>query len=100
MRVALWSREVGTMRSPAKNASATIGMLTRNTEFQEKRSSSKPLAIGPNAPPAPAIAVQMAIARGRSDDGKMLTMIDNVAGMMNAAPSPITPRLAMTAVEL
>ena len=40
----------------------------------------------------PAKAAQIAIARGRSFGGNTWARIDSVAGMMNAAPTPITAR--------
>ena len=46
--------------------------------------------MGPSATPTPAVAVQMAIAFGRSSAGNTLVMIDSVAGMMSAAPTPMT----------
>ena len=52
--------------------------------------------IGPSATPTPAVAVQIAIAFGRSFAGNTLEMIDNVAGMISAAPTPITARLAIS----
>ena len=52
--------------------------------------------MGPSAPPTPANAAQIAIAFGRSWIGNELRMIDNVAGMMNAAPTPMTVRSAMS----
>ena len=46
--------------------------------------------IGPSAPPTPANAAQIAIAFGRSWIGNEFRMIERVAGMISAAPTPIT----------
>ena len=74
-----------------------IGTLTKNTEPHEKCSSRKPLATGPTAAPAPEMPAQMAMALPRSLAGNTLVRIDRVAGMMNAAPMPMTARPTMTA---
>ena len=58
--------------------------------------SRPPTTSGPSAPPAPAKPAHTAIALLRSCGGKMAVMIDNVAGMMNAAPAPITTRATIT----
>ena len=62
------SREVGTNSAVSKSNAATIGRVTMNTEPHQKCSSSRPLVIGPSAPPTPANAAQIAIAFGRSSD--------------------------------
>ena len=49
--------------------------------------------------PAPLAAVQAAIALARSRGSpNTLTRIDSVVGMINAPPTPITQRPAMSAV--
>ena len=48
------------------------------------------------APAAPVTLAQMAMALVRSSGGKTLTRIDRVEGMMNAAPTPISARQAMS----
>ena len=74
-------------------AAATIGTLTMNTEPHQKWSSRKPPTTGPMATPTPAVAAQMpmAIARSRASV-KTLVRSESVAGMMNAAPAPMTAR--------
>ncbi len=67
-----------------------------NTDPHQKCSSSRPLVIGPSAPPTPANAAQIAIAFGRSWIGNEFRMIDRVAGMISAAPRPITERRAIS----
>jgi hypothetical protein len=66
-------------------------------ESQPKRASSKPPATGPIATPRPLTADQMPIAFARSAGlVNTLVRIDSVAGMMNAAPIPMTARAAMS----
>ena len=48
------------------------------------------------APAAPVTLAQIAIAFVRSSGGNTLTRIDSVDGMMNAAPTPINARHAMS----
>ncbi len=72
-----------------------IGRLIRNTDPNQKWVSRKPLMSGPIAPATPTVAAQIAIALARSPSGKTFTRIDNVDGMMNAAPRPITARHPM-----
>ena len=74
----------------------TTGTLTSRVEPHQKPSSSAPETMGPMEAPAPANPAQTAIARGRSCGGKIDVMMDSVAGMMNAAPMPITARLAIS----
>ena len=46
--------------------------------------------------PTAASAAQIPIALPRSSGGKTLAMIDSVAGMISAAPTPISERIAIT----
>ena len=46
--------------------------------------------------PTAASAAQIPIALPRSSSGKTLAMIDSVAGMISAAPTPISARIAIT----
>jgi hypothetical protein len=46
-------------------------------------------------PPA-AVPAQMPIARPRSSSGKVVMMMDRVAGMISAAPTPIAVRVPMS----
>ena len=67
-------------------------------EPHQKWSSRNPPTTGPSATPRPAVAAHMPIAVARSR-GSANTLIssDSVAGMMNAAPAPITARAAISA---
>ena len=69
-----------------------MGTLTRKTAPYQKWPRITPVATGPIAPAAPTTAAQIAMALVRSLGGNTFTKIDNVDGMMNAAPSPIAAR--------
>ena len=91
-------RDSGMARRPTTIATTQSGTLTRKIEPHEKLSSRNPPATGPRATPSPAVAAQMptAVARSRSS-GNTLMSSDSVAGMMKAAPAPITARQAIRA---
>ena len=56
----------------------------------------KPLSSGPIAAPPPLMPAHAATALARSCEGKMLVMIDRVAGMTIAAPTPMKTRARMS----
>ncbi len=86
---------------PDQSAPAQIGTLTRNTEPHQKCWSRKPPRIGPIAMPMADTPAHTPIARPRSRASvNMLVMIDNVAGMMNAPPMPMTARAIVSVVVL
>ena len=74
--------------------------MTRKTEDQSKHSSSRPPKSGPRPTPIAAVPAQMPIALARSSRGKTFVMIDSVAGMISAPPTPIRARTAISCVEL
>ena len=87
----------GTTRRPATSATPTIGRLTMKIEPQAKCSRSHPPSVGPITTPRPATADHMAIALARSAGTvKTLVRMESVAGMIAAAPIPITTRQAMS----
>jgi hypothetical protein len=90
------SRESGTRNQPAVRATATTGRFTRKTAPHSKCSSRKPPATGPMPRPSPATAAQTPIAFARSRAGKTFVAIDSVVGMMNAPPTPMSARLAIS----
>ena len=64
-------------------------------EPQAKWSSRNPPTTGPSATPSPAVAAQMPMAVERSrGSGKIPIRRDSVAGMISAAPAPMTARAA------
>ena len=84
------SRDVGTTAIVATRATTPIGTLTKKTEPHQNTSSKNPPPMRPIAPPAPANPDQIAIAFARSCGGKTTVMMERVAGMIRAAPIPIT----------
>ena len=63
----------------------------------QKCSSSTPPLIGPSPSPRADTPAQMPIALPRSAGSvKTLVMIDNVDGMMNAPPMPMSARVPMS----
>src|SRR5207248_879625 len=94
----IFSRDRGMRKNPATNAATTTNTLITKMEPHQKCSSNAPLTIPPSATPTPANPAQIAIARGRSFGGNTCARIDSVAGITNAAPTPITARAPITAV--
>ena len=81
---------------PRSNAAAANGTFTMNTDDQPNHSSSSPPASGPRPMPTAASAAQMAIALPRSLPVNRLAMMESVAGMISAAPTPMAARTAIT----
>ena len=79
-------------------ASVQIGTLTRNTDPQEKCSSSSPPPSGPTTIPSPDTPAHTPMARARSRPVKTLVRIDSVVGKMKAPPIPISPRQTISIV--
>ena len=97
MRRATGSRDSGRSLRPATTAIAVSGTLTMKIDPHQKWSSRKPPTTGPSATPRPAVAAQMPIAIVRSRVSvKTLISSESVAGMMNAAPAPMTARATMS----
>ena len=86
------------MRRPATSATITTGTFTRKTEPHQKWLSSQPPTIGPIAMPRPETPAQMPIARPRSSAGKTLVRIESVEGMISAPPTPMSDRVAISAL--
>src|SRR6185503_21086627 len=82
---------------PATSATTTTTTLIKKIDPHQNCSSRAPLTTPPIATPTPANPAQIAIARGRSFGGNTWARIDSVAGMTNAAPTPITARAPITA---
>ena len=74
-----------------------MGTLIRNTDPHQKWASSRPPTIGPRANPTPLVAAQKPIARCRSRASRnMSVMIDNVEGIISAAPMPMLARAVIS----
>ena len=95
----IFSRDRGMRKKPATSATTTTATLIRKIEPHQKCSSSAPLTTPPMATPTPAKPAQIAIARGRSLGGNTWARIDSVAGITNAAPTPMTARAPITAPD-
>ncbi len=85
---------------PARMATAATGTLTRKTDVHENHSRSRPPNSGPSPMPIAAMPAQIPIALPRSSRGKTFVMIESVAGMMSAAPTPIAARIAISWLAL
>ena len=84
-------------RKPSTSAVTTMGTFTRNTEPHQKCSSSTPPSIGPDAMPIADTPAHTPIAFARSRGSwNTLVMIESVAGMMNAAPTPMSARVPIS----
>jgi hypothetical protein len=69
-------------------APAATGRLMKKIDCQETCSTSTPPSTGPIASASAETPAHMPIARPRSCGGKTFVMIDSVAGIMSAAPTP------------
>ena len=90
------SRLSGTRKRPAISATTTTGRLTRKIQLQLACSISQPPVTGPIAIPMPDTPAQIPIALPRSLAGNVAVRIDSVEGMINAPPTPIRPRIAIS----
>jgi hypothetical protein len=68
--------------------------LSRKIDCQLTLSTRKPPTTGPIASASALTPAHVPIALPRSCGGNALAMIDSVAGIMNAAPTPCTARHA------
>ena len=76
---------------------AHTGTLMKNTEPQPRCSTSSPPTTGPIAIPMPATPAHTPIARARSAGSRnVLVRIDSVVGKMNAPPTPMSARAAIS----
>ena len=93
------SFDSGTRKKPRISPAITIGTLTMKIEPHQKCSSRKPPVIGPRPMPSADTPAHTPIALPRSAGFvKTLVMIESVAGMMNAPPTPISARVAINAL--
>ncbi len=96
IRPGLGSRDSGTSTKTATTPAMTIGTLIRKTEPHQKCSSRKPPKTGPIATARPTEPAHTPIALARSRGSNTFEMIDSVAGMIAAAPTPISARAAIS----
>ena len=87
----------GMNRHASAKVSAHTGTLMKNTDPQPKCSTSRPPMTGPIAMPMPATPAHTPMARARSAGSRnVLVRIDSVVGKMNAPPTPMSARAAMS----
>ncbi len=76
-----------------------MGTLTRKTDPHQKCESRIPPVIGPRPTPSADTPAHTPMALARSTGSRnTLVMIDRVAGMMQAPPTPMSARVAMSMV--
>ena len=88
------TRDDETVHVSTKSSTAAP-LSAQKIDCQDEKCSSAPEPSIPRAPPEPATPAQMPTALVRSAGGYAAVSNDNVAGMMNAAPSPAAARAAM-----
>ncbi len=92
VRAAVGSRDSRVAHSVTATATTAIGTLMRKIDCHETCSTRNPPTTGPIASATALMPAQVPIALPRSCGGKALVMIDSVAGIMNAAPTPWAAR--------
>ena len=98
--VSFSSRELGTSSIPRAIARAIIGGLIQKTILQSKFSTAHPPTSRPMGAPIPAMPTQIPTALPLSSGGNTTTMIDRVAGITRAAPSPIRALAPITCSDV
>ena len=91
---AVGSRDSRVAQRVTTTAITAIGTLMRKIDCQETFSTRKPPTTGPIASATALIPAHVPIALPRSSGGKAFVMIERVAGIMNAAPTPCAARPA------
>ena len=94
------SRDSRVAASVTQTATAATGTLRKKIDCQETFSTRKPPTTGPMASAIALTPAQVPIARPRSCGGKAFEMIERVAGIMNAAPTPCAARPATSQASL
>ncbi len=93
------SRDSRAANSVTASAITAIGGLMKKIARQLTCSVRKPPSTGPIASAIALTPAQVPIAMPRCSGGNAWVMIDSVAGIMNAAPTPWTARKATSAVS-
>ena len=91
------SRDSRVAKRVTATAPAATGRLRKKIARQETYSASAPPTTGPMASASAETPAQVPIALPRSSGGKVTVMIERVAGIMNAAPTPWIARPATSA---
>ena len=92
----LSSRDSCAANSVTATAPAATGRFRKKIARQDTYSVSAPPTTGPIASASADTPAQVPIALPRSSGGKVTVMIESVAGIMNAAPTPWTARPAIS----
>ena len=90
----LSSRDSRVANSVTATAPTATGRLRKKIARQETYSVSAPPTTGPMASASADTPAQVPIALPRSSAGNVTVMIESVAGIMNAAPTPWMARPA------
>ncbi len=90
----LSSRDSCVANSVTATAPTATGRFRKKIARQETYSVSAPPTTGPMASASADTPAQVPIAFPRSSAGKVTVMIESVAGIMNAAPTPWSARPA------
>src|SRR3954466_3862519 len=97
LRSASVARDSWSNRYDAAMASTPMGTLTKNTHRHDSHDVRTPPRIAPAAPPAPATALHIPIARWRArPSGEVVMMVGKVAGDSAAPPGPGAARAAVS----
>ena len=94
------SRDSRVAATVTKTATIATGTLRKKIDCHETFSTRKPPTTGPIASAIALTPAHVPIALPRSCGGKALEMIDSVAGIMNAAPTPCAARPATSQASL
>ena len=92
LRLTVSSRELRAANRVTATVMMAIGGLMKKIARQLTSSVRKPPRTGPMASAIALTPAQVPIAVPRCSGGKAWVMIDRVAGIMNAAPTPCTAR--------
>ena len=95
---AFGSADSGTKRSVPASATMPSTTFSAKIERHEKAASSAPEASSPRIAAPPPTAAQMLTAPARLDSGNVLVIVESVAGITSAAPSPRIARSAISSV--
>src|SRR3954467_5050089 len=96
LRSASGRRDSWSKRYDAAMARTPMGTLTKKTQRQDNHEVRTPPRMAPDAPPAPATALHVPIARLRARPSlNVVMMIVKVAGDRTAPPRPCAARAAV-----
>ncbi len=92
VRSAVSSRDSWVAQRVTPTATTAIGTLSRKIDCHDTCSTRKPPTTGPIASAIALTPAQVPIALPRSFGGNAFVMIDSVAGIISAAPTPCAAR--------